>query len=104
MFNCIYQKENQWSKGIRPGPSYLWPMAKGKYIAICEGDDYWTDSLKLQKQVDFLESNLEYGLVHTDCDELHQDTGKLINNCNFKGNDLNDPFKIYFLIVSVSRL
>ena len=39
--------------------------ASGKYIALCEGDDYWIDENKLQMQVDFLEKNPEYGMCYT---------------------------------------
>ena len=59
----IYQKENQYSKGIPISATFNWPRAKGKYIAMCEGDDYGTDPLKLQKQVDFLEMHSNYSLV-----------------------------------------
>ena len=57
----ILQTENQYSKGLRGFYArFVFPRAKGRYIALCEGDDYWTDPLKLQKQVDFLEANPEY--------------------------------------------
>ncbi len=62
----ILQKENQYSIGINPFYEYILPITKGKYIAVCEGDDYWTDPLKLQKQVDFLEANPDYTLCFHD--------------------------------------
>lgn len=53
----IYQKENQFSKGIKIGFTYQYPRVKGKYIAFCEGDDYWCDENKLQIQIEAMERN-----------------------------------------------
>lgn len=53
----IYQKENVASKNNVAIGEIQRTRAKGKYFAICEGDDYWTDPLKLQKQVDFMEAH-----------------------------------------------
>lgn len=56
-----YQKRNLYSKGVRGmNLRFNFPRAKGKYIALCEGDDYWTDPYKLQKQIDFLENHPDY--------------------------------------------
>lgn len=63
---AILQTENKYSKNINIWSEFTFPAAKGKYIAICEGDDYWTDENKLQKQVDFLEQNPEYVVCWTD--------------------------------------
>lgn len=62
----IFHDENQYQKGVRGMfQHFVIPHAKGKYIALCEGDDYWIDPLKLQKQVDFLESHPDYGMCYT---------------------------------------
>lgn len=58
----IYQQENQYSKGISVTNTYQLPRAKGKYIAICEGDDYWTDKYKLKTQVEALEKYPEINI------------------------------------------
>lgn len=72
----IFQTENQYSKGVPISQTYNWPRARGKYIALCEGDDYWTDPYKLQKQVDFLEANSDYSLCFANAIEHWEDGSK----------------------------
>lgn len=62
----IYQTENQYSKGIKPNWNFNFPRARAQYIALCEGDDYWTNPKKLQKQVDFLEKNKDFVICYHD--------------------------------------
>lgn len=65
----LYETENQYCKPGRESMDfYNYRRARGKYIAYCEGDDYWTDPLKLQKQVEFMEANPEYSLCYHGAD------------------------------------
>ena len=58
----ILREENQYSKGISNISIFNFPRARGEFIAMCEGDDYWTDPHKLRKQVDFLRARPDCSL------------------------------------------
>ena len=51
----------------------LLKACKGEYVAMCEGDDYWTDPLKLQKQVDFLDQNPDFSVCHHNMEVIYED-------------------------------
>lgn len=74
----IFEEENQYPKrnGVIRRAMNSAKLATGaKYVAMCEGDDYWTYEYKLQKQVDFLESHPEYSLVFHDAKIQYMDEG-----------------------------
>lgn len=97
----IFQQENQYSKNVNISKRFQCPRAKGKYIAICEGDDFWTDPHKLQKQFDFLESNPDYGFIHCNFDKLYNKTGRIrksTNSINLKMYNSQDDVFIGMLL------
>ena len=57
---AFFPEKNLYSQGIDVYYHTFFPEARGKYVALCEGDDYWCDPMKLQLQVDFLEANPDY--------------------------------------------
>lgn len=61
----IFETENQYSKHDGSLERIMNEHTHGKYVALCEGDDYWIDPLKLQKQVDCMEAHTEYGMCYT---------------------------------------
>lgn len=73
----IYEIENQYSKHDGSLKRVMDAHIRGKYVALCEGDDYWIDPLKLQKQVDYMESHPKCSLCFHAHQELFPDGSKL---------------------------
>jgi len=79
-FAVIYLKENHYSQGKKSKDPYLTEWMDTKYVAICEGDDYWTDPLKLQKQVDFLETHDDFSICFHEAKVFCQAEGRFVED------------------------
>jgi len=69
--------------GMRKNGYRTTKACRGKYIAFCEGDDYWHNPNKLQRQINFLESHSDCGMVFGDCDVHHNRSGKFKKNVRY---------------------
>ena len=83
----ILETENQYSKEDGSLSRIMLEATRGKYIAVCEGDDYWTDPHKLQMQVSFLESHPDYMMCVTEArvlinEEYFQEWNTFKDNCD----------------------
>ena len=86
-----HQGDAYWTERQKCGRLYNFEdivrNCSGRYIALLDGDDYWLDPLKLQKQVDFLDAHPDAGMVYTDNLVLLQETGKTIEKKYVQADD-----------------
>ena len=96
----IYETENQYSKhdgSLSKIKDEAIQSINPKYVAMCEGDDYWTDPKKLQKQVDFLEKNPEYIMCAHNYTIYEQNTGKTYPCYNFNHREYKQNGAVSYL-------
>lgn len=103
----MFEEENRWSKHDGSLLTIMYPLLVGKYLAHCEGDDFWTEPYKLQKQVDFLEAHPDYVLTYTEFEAVDEKSNKLFinkfrkysgdcqKNLILHGNFLSTPTTLY---------
>lgn len=83
----IYEKENQYSQGKDVFMNVSMPHAKGRYIALCECDDYWTDDRKLQKQYEVMEAHPELDMCACGATEISGFDGLELHDIRPKKED-----------------
>lgn len=97
----IYETENQYRKGTLTKTMYNRILGQCRYVAYCEGDDYWTAPNKLQKQVDFLDSHPEYAMCFSACnikkeqDNLNTDhRGEFVEDRDYTATELLQTWSV----------
>lgn len=89
----IFETENQYSKHDGSLTRIMNAACKGKYIALCEGDDYWIDPYKLQKQVDLMENNPNCSLCYHACKNIYED-----ESCTPFGETVKETYNALYIL------
>ena len=92
-FAVVFLKENHYSQKKTKTP-YLTEWMDTKYVAICEGDDYWTDPLKLQRQVSFLETHEDFSICFHEAKVYDQSKGDYVDDVVRKVSSETDIYEL----------